>query len=456
MAQSISKMVATWDRALKYIQSQINDRGVFENFFEGTYIESINPNEVVVRTSTKFASEILETRFMPLVREALGDEISDRAVIRFVYGGDDGAKNEITSQKPTFFSDCYLNPNFTFRNFVVGSSNREAYQAALLIASDPGAVFNPLLIYGDSGLGKTHLLHAIGNAVREKNRDLKVLYMTTQDFLDEYVRYIHGDQKGESLRSFFKRSVDVLLVDDIQFLTNKQGTEEMFFTVFQTLYTSGKQIVITSDQHPSKLKGLDERLRSRFSQGLPMYVGKPTKEMCDAIIRSRLIGAGMDVSNFDPEVFNYFSTRFSKNVRELDGAINLLIFHVQHLGKQNHVGLAEAIDAVRSLVDASSDEKAMSVERIISVVADYYKQPADLLVGKGRNAQIALARHVAMYLCRVSLDAPYKKIGDALGGRDHTTVMNGIQNVEKMLTDDPSAKAIIDDLKARIAPKEEK
>ncbi len=453
MAQSISKMVAIWDNALKTIKSQMNDRQAFDTFFGGTYVDKITNQEMVIVASTNLACSILKENFMKVIRKALDGQIPESTEITFVCKADEPKSKQATQpQTRSFFADSKVNRKYTFDNFINGPSNKEAYQAALFVASNPGAFYNPLLIYGGSGLGKTHLLHAIGNQIREKNPLANVLYVTTQDFFDEYVRYVRGEQEGESLKAFFKRSVDVLLVDDIQFLVGKRGTEEMFFSVFQALYVAGKQIVITCDQLPSKLQGLDERLRTRFEQGLPVSVGKPTKETCEAIVKNKIIDAGLDVSSLDPEVLSYFSTRFNSNVRELEGAVNRLIFYVQNIENKNYIDLKTAIDSVRSLVDGKSDEKTASIQKVIDVVSEYYKIPSELLISKSRTAQIALARHVAMYLCRTLLESPYKKIGEAFGGRDHATVINGIKNVETMLKEDSSLQGVLDELSTKIKP----
>ena len=384
------------------------------------------------------------------------NDLDESIKLVFVCKDNVSEQKETQPQGGTFFSDSVVNRHYTFDNFIVGPSNKEAYQAALLIASNPGTMFNPLLIYSDSGLGKTHLLHAIGNSIHDKSPSSKVLYVTTQDFFDEYVRFVRGEQDGESLKAYFKRSVDVLLVDDIQFLVGKHSTEEMFFSVFQTLYNAGKQIVITSDQHPGKLEGLDERLKSRFSQGLPMSIGKPTKETCEAIIKNKIIDAGLEISDFDPEIFVYFSTRFCNNVRELEGAVNRLVFYSRNIETKKYVDLKTAIDAVKTLANGDSHAAALSSQKVINVVSAYYNLTSEQLVGKARTAQIALARHVAMYLCRVLLDVPFKKIGVEFGDRDHATVMNGIKNVENLLSTDPSAKGVIDALSAKIKPSDEK
>ena len=233
-------------------------------------------------------------------------------------------------------------------------------------------------------------------------------------------------------------------------LVGKRKTEEMFFSIFQTLYQSGKQIVITSDQHPSKLDGLDERLKSRFTQGLPLSINPPDKSTCEAILRMRIEANGLDVSQFDPEVISYFASKFSTNIRELEGALNRLIFYVVNIRPSHHITLELAMDSVRGLIDVKSDEANLSIAKIIDVVADYYNLATVQITGKIRTNQIALARHIAMYLCRTLLDAQYVKIGEAFGGKDHATVMSAIAKVGKMLKTDEGLKNTVAELEERL------
>ncbi|MCF0262204.1 MAG: ATP-binding protein, partial [Sphaerochaetaceae bacterium] len=225
MELTLSKAVAIWDRALKEIKSQLNDRNVFEQFFGGTYVDKISESEIEICCDTALAQTVLENNFLKLIRSALKNDIDESVKLVFVCKDNVSEQKETQPQGGTFFSDSVVNRHYTFDNFIVGPSNKEAYQAALLIASNPGTMFNPLLIYSDSGLGKTHLLHAIGNSIHDKSPSSKVLYVTTQDFFDEYVRFVRGEQDGESLKAYFKRSVDVLLVDDIQFLVGNKASE---------------------------------------------------------------------------------------------------------------------------------------------------------------------------------------------------------------------------------------
>ncbi len=451
MEKTVSELTLLWSRILEKIRIRLGEEGasVFEAFFKDTYIAKITDNKLIISANSLVAENCLNKTYKGMVDEIIHDSLESNYEANFVYqAGNIVEKKE--ESKPTFFSTSKLNPSYTFSNFVVGQSNREAYQASLMISKNPGELYNPLLIYSNSGLGKTHLLHAIGNSIKNSMPNKKVLYVTTQDFFDEYVNYVKGERGDDNLKTFFKNSVDVLLVDDIQMLVGKRKTEEMFFSIFQMLYSSGKQIVITSDQHPSCLDGLDERLKSRFTQGLPLSINPPDKETCEAILRMRIEANSLDVSQFDPEVISFFATKFSTNVRELEGALNRLIFYVVNVRPSQHISLELAVDSVRGLIDVKTDEASLSIAKIINVVADYYNLSPAQITGKIRTSQIALARHIAMYLSRDVLDAQYTKIGEAFGGKDHATVMSAISKVGKMLKTDKDLADAVNEIKGRL------
>jgi chromosomal replication initiator protein len=448
---TVSEIASIWSRVLSRIKDEIADPMVYDSFFSGTYVNSVEGNKMVVVANSGLAATILDTKYRSLVDGIVKDITQSDYELVFVDASSVNKKEaKQQSQKSRFFADSRINPNHTFQNFVMGPSNLEAYQAALMVSKNPGQLYNPLLIYSDSGLGKTHLLHAIGNAIKQQSPNMRVLYVTTQDFFDEYVKYVQGQQEGESLKDFFRTSVDALLVDDIQFLVNKTGTEEMFFAVFSTMVSMGKQIVITSDQHPAQLKGLDERLKSRFTQGLPLSISRPDQATSEAILRQRIAANGMDVNDFDPEVITYFAQKFSTNVRELEGALNRLLFYIVNINPTKHITLDVAMDSVRGLIDVQDDKTKLSIEKIINTVADYYNLAPYQLTGRIRTSQIAMARHIAMYISRDLLDAPFTKIGDAFGGKDHATVMNGVSKVEKSMQENEGMKKAVTELEERL------
>lgn len=450
MENTVSEIAALWDRILIRIKARMDDPLVYESFFQGSYIDSIQDNQMLVVANSGLAVSILSTKYKDMVDEIVHEATQSNFDVKFVKKDDIKKPTEIKVVKQPFFGDSVINPQYTFKNFVVGPSNREAYQAALMISQNPGKLYNPVLIYGGSGLGKTHLLHAIGNGIKEKFPTLRVLYVHAQDFFNEYVKYVTGDKEGNNIIDWFKNSVDVLLIDDVQFLANKQKTEETFFAIYNNFYAAGKQVVLTSDQHPSTLNGLDERLKTRFVQGLPLPINPPEKETCESILKLRIETNGLNVSDFDPEVISYMAENFGKNVRMLEGAFDRLLFYTVNIHPTKHIDLTTAMDSVSSLAEAQDDKTKLSEEKIISAVADYYNLAPYQLTGKIRTSQIAMARHIAMYLIRNLLDVPFTKIGQTFGGKDHATVMNGVQKVENAIKSDKDLQKAVTELKARL------
>jgi len=452
MLKSISEITQLWDRALAKIKEKITERHVYDAFFTNTYIYAINGNTISVVANSSLAKSVLASTYTNLVEEIIADITESNYVVDFVVSEEIAKQVDKPSEKPraSFFQTSKINPKFTFDNFVVGrNSNLQAYQAALMISSTPGKMYNPLFIYASSGLGKTHLLHAIGNYIKETTPLLNVLYISTDDFVEEYIRFVHGDKESESLKDFF-RSIDVLLIDDIQFLAEKPKTEEMFFHIFNLLVNSNKQIVLTSDRHPSELKGLENRLVSRFNQGLQISISVPDLETRKQILKKKISANNLDVNDFDDEVLDFFADRFGNNVRDLEGALNRLLFYIINIHPTKKVTYEIAVQSVESLINVLDSQSKLSEKRILNVVADYYNLTPTQLIGRNRTTQVSMARHIAMYLMRDLLDLPFSKVGKAFGGKDHSTVMNAIQKVEKLLKNDPSFKKVLDDLNGRL------
>ena len=452
MKNTISEITQLWDRILDRIGVKLNDRHIYDSFFSGSYIHSIDGDTMIVVVNSGLAASLLSSKYMDLISGIVRESTQSDFKLKFVQQNEvPTTTNKPVPDKASFFANSLINTKFTFDNFVVGASNREASQAALMIASTPGKLYNPLFIYSQSGLGKTHLLHAMGNYIKENSPVSKVLYISTDDFVDEFIKYVHGDKESETLKEFFK-SVDVLLVDDIQFLADKTKTEEMFFYIFNALVNSGKQIVLTSDRHPSDLKGLEARLVSRFNSGLTINISAPDQYTCIAILKKKIEANGLDIKNFDQDVLEFFADRFSKNVRELEGALNRLLFYIINIKQTQHIDMAVAIESVQPLIGSNGPKSSLTESKIIGTVADYYNLTPSQLTGKIRTSQIAMARHIAMYLIRTMLDLPFLKIGQLFGGKDHSTVMNGVEKVEKSLKTDTSLVAAIDELQKRLKP----
>ena len=451
MNNSISEIARIWQQTLKVIDKKLDERAIFDSFFANSYIQDIKGNTVTVAVGSATAERLLSSRYVDIIKDSLGEVTDNNYDLVFVQQDSIAKSNtkNLFAQKeesePSFFKDAKLDTNLTFDSFVEGAFNIEAYRAASVVAKNPGQAFNPLFIYSNSGLGKTHLLHAIGNKIQAKNPKAKILYIDANDFVDEYVKYVKGEKESETLKDFFS-SIDVLLLDDVQFLQNKVKTEEMFFYIYQKMINNNKQVVITSDRQPTELKGLEDRLVTRFSQGLTVNINNPDQATCVKILEKQIENAGLDISNFDPAVLHFYADKFSDNVRELEGKFNRLIFYVSEIKQVEKIDLDVAIEAVSNITNVKNAAAQLSEQKIINVVSDYYNLAPGQLVGKTRTGQIALARHVAMYLIRINIDIPLTKIGAMFGGRDHTTVMNGITKVEEMLKTDESLKAAINDL----------
>lgn len=451
VAPTLSEIAQLWDRVLDRLQTRINDRHIFDSFFADTYIHSIDGSDIKVVVSSGLASNLLSTKYMDVLALTVAEITQSNFKLLFLQKGDLEKNVKLVEKKPAFFASSFVNRKYTFDNFVVGTSNREAHQAAVLIASNPGKLFNynPLFIYSQSGLGKTHLLHAIGNYVRENAPNLKVLYITTDDFVDEFIKYVSGEKDSDNMKDFFK-AIDVLMVDDIQFLSEKVKTEEMFFHIFNHLVNAGKQIILTSDRHPSEIRGVESRLVTRFNSGLTMNITVPDLPTRVAILKKKIEANGLDITYFDEEVFHFFAERFSNNVRELEGALNRLVFYVINIKQTKHITMAVAIESVQPLIGSSGPVSSLTENRVINTVADYYNLTSQQLTGKIRTNQIAMARHIAMYLIRTMLDVPFLKIGALFGGKDHSTVMNAVKKVEKSLKVDEAIATAVDQLEKRL------
>jgi chromosomal replication initiator protein len=451
VAPTLSEIAQLWDRVLERLQTKINDRHIFDSFFADTYIHAIDANEIKVLVNSGLASNLLSTKYIDVLALAVAEVTQTNFKLVFLQKGELEKNIKATEKKSSFFANSFVNRKYTFDNFVVGTSNREAHQAAVLIASNPGKLFNynPLFIYSQSGLGKTHLLHAIGNYVRENAPSLKVLYITTDDFVDEFIKYVSGEKDSDNMKDFFK-AVDVLMVDDIQFLSEKVKTEEMFFHIFNYLVNAGKQIILTSDRHPSEIRGVESRLVTRFNSGLTMNITVPDLPTRVAILKKKIEANGLDITYFDEEVFHFFAERFSNNVRELEGALNRLVFYVINIKQTKHITMAVAIESVQPLIGSGVTLSSLTENRIINTVADYYNLTTQQLTGRIRTNQIAMARHIAMYLIRTLLDVPFLKIGALFGGKDHSTVMNAVKKVEKSLKIDEAIATAVDQLEKRL------
>ena len=340
-----------------------------------------------------------------------------------------------------------LNLNYTFDRFVVGGNNRFAHSAALAVAESPGDTYNPLYIYGGPGLGKTHLMHAIGNFILEQNPDARVLYVTSEVFTNEVIDSIRSGNANAMTKLREKyRTVDVLMIDDVQFIIGKESTQEEFFHTFNELHSAGKQIILTSDKPPKDMETLEERIRSRFEWGLMADIGSPDYETRMAILRKKQDQEGVTLDN---EILNYIATNIKSNIRELEGALNKLIAFRRLTG--NEITMDVATHELQNMINPDKPQE-ITLQLIVEIVCDHFQISMDQILSKSRTNEIAKPRMIAMYLAKTMTGASQDAIGSFLGGRDHSTVIHGIKRVETEIQNNETMKKQIEVIKKKINP----
>ncbi|MBO6280547.1 MAG: chromosomal replication initiator protein DnaA [Bacilli bacterium] len=457
MVTTLSEITKLWEKTLKKVDQKMNHDPSFDYFFANSYIYEKRGNTLIVVAPTLVAKTVIMDKYHDLVIDSLLELEDEEFEIEVVTEEDinkireSGIKKEdVNKEQSNFFADAKIRPELTFDNFVVGDFNKDAHRAAYYVAKNDDKLFNPLFIYSHSGLGKTHLMHAIANEVlKERMPNAKILYITANDFVEDYIKFIRAEKDQQSLKSYFK-SVDILLLDDVQFLANKVKTQEMFFYIYQDMINKGKQVILTSDRQPGELRGLEDRLVTRFSQGLTVKINEPDIDTCVEIVKEKITSYGMDIKRFDDNVFYLIAEKFSGDVRDLEGAAKNLKFDYMNLKDNERITLDIAIKAVSSKGDGKKIINQINGQKIISIVADYYNLTPSQITGKERNAQLVLARHLSMYLIRKYIDIPLKKIGEMFGGKDHTTVMSAITKVDKELKTDAQLQSAVEDLEKKI------
>lgn len=344
-----------------------------------------------------------------------------------------------------------LNNNYTFDNFIVGNSNKFAHAAALSVAENPGRIYNPLFLYGNSGVGKTHLMHAIGNYI-QKTLEKKVLYVTSEQFVDEFVKTNRKDESGTNFNyvEFFKdkyRNIDVLIIDDIQYLGGAQQSQQEFFHTFNNLFNDSKQIIVSSDRSPDDLKQLEDRLRTRFSWGLRVNISPPDYNLRKDILKKKII-AGSFEKDIPDDVVEYIASNIGPDVRHLEGAITRLIAYSTIMGGEK-ITLDLAIEALKDFNNMGVVEKN-DVHRIQKIVSEYFQISVEDIRSKKRSSNISFPRQIAMYLCRTMTSESFPKIGIEFGGKDHSTVMHSVEKIEKEIRENKDLANIIEKLKSDI------
>jgi chromosomal replication initiator protein len=378
----------------------------------------------------------------PIAAEQPDDEGPDWTMRRTEHSNGRHAARVVERNLEKDARDARLNPRYTFDTFVIGSSNRFTHAAAVAVAEAPARAYNPFFIYGDSGLGKTHLLHAIGHYAQSLMPGLRTRYVSSEEFTNDFINSVRDD-KMQAFQSRY-RSVDLLLIDDIQFIERAERTQEEFFHTFNTLHSTNKQIVISSDKPPRQLKSLEDRLRTRFESGLISDVQTPDLETRIAILRKKASQEGM---NLPPEVLEFIATRIESNIRELEGALIRVTAFASLNRQMVDMKLTESV--LKDLV-GDSEAPEISANTIMAVVADFFGITVDDLVGPSRSRALVHARQIAMYLCRELTDLSLPRIGEKFGGRDHTTVMHGERQIKTQMAEKRTTYNQISELTSRI------
>ena len=407
-----------------------------DTWFGDVEAVALEDTRLVLCVPTDFKRDIIRNRFQPLIE----------ANLRELFSFDVDAALLLPEERDTYAAQ-HTTPagggdaeRYTFERFVVGSTNRFAYTAAQKVAEEPGGSYNPLFIYGQSGLGKTHLLHAIANRVRKDRPGFRILYVQSEDFVNELIDYLrHRKDDMQSFRDKY-RSVDLFLMDDVQFIAGKDASEEELFHTFNTLYEQKKQIVFTSDRPPHEMLRLEQRLRTRFEQGLPADIQPPDYETRVALLKNKAVERGISLPD---TVLSYVAENITANVRQIEGVVNKIMAFQELMGEE--VDVDTTVRAVRDILRAK-ENFLPDPETIIQEVARFYELEAAAIRGQGQNKELSNARNVAMYIIREMTQLSLAEIGQKFGGRHHSTVLNSINRVEKQMKNQPELSEIIRDI----------
>ncbi len=469
-------MAAVWEQVLALTEKEII-KPIFDTWIRATIPLSLSDTTLEIGTPSQFIKDWIETRYSTTIQNTVQQVLKRPVQVKFINlnldsertaseettatAGEpvvivkenepplaeaalisptvaDGRKTVNATEDPL----SSLNPKYTFETFVIGNSNRFAHAASLAVAEVPAKVYNPFFIYGGVGLGKTHLMHAIGHRIRQNHSHLKVLYISSEKFTNELINSIR-DGNPESFRQKY-RNIDVLLVDDIQFLSKKEHTQEEFFHTFNTLHEANKQIIISSDRPPREIPTLEDRLRSRFEWGLITDIQAPDLETRIAILRKKAMLEGFTMPN---DVMVYIASRIDNNIRELEGALIRVMAYASLTNQSIDINLST--EALRDIFP-NSRPRQITMDHIQQVVANYFKIKQDDLIAKKRTRNVAYPRQIAMYLCREMTETSLPRIGEIFGGRDHTTVIHAHDKISRERNEDIKLNNILKELAKRI------
>ena len=436
----------------------------FRTWIEPLEVYNVSDSTVYILVPLKSSVDYISQKYLLPFQVCIAEITEQEFEVKFITV-DDSQNINVKNQDDTYkknvtqnsiFEQANLNPKYTFDTFVVGGNNNFAHAASLAVSESPGEIYNPLFLYGGVGLGKTHLMHSIAHFILEKDPTKKVLYVTSETFTNELIEALKsGKTSGgnELAMTAFRekyRNIDVLLIDDVQFIIGKESTQEEFFHTFNHLHTSGKQIIISSDKPPKDIETLESRLRTRFEWGLIADISSPNYETRMAILQKKIELDHLEKYNIPNDVLEYIATNVKTNIRELEGSLNKLIA-LYKLNNTGSIDIALAAEALKDII-SSDNRREVTPELILDIVSEHFGVSISDLKGNKRNAEIVFPRQIAMYLIRNMTETSLKAVGVILGGKDHSTIKHGIEKIENELKADETLSNTINIIKKKINP----
>lgn len=430
---------ALWASLQKYMRMELTSIS-YRKWVDVLTPLTVQNNVLVVECPDENTRETLKNFYIKQLRDSLKKADPRLADVLLVLPGD---RMSFMPKEDTLPESGFcLNSRYTFDTFVVGKSNYYAHAACLAVAENPGQQFNPLFLYGGVGLGKTHLMHAIGHQVRKNKPGARVLYTTSENFTNDLIESLRTGKNVEFRQKF--RNLDLLMIDDVQFIINKQSVQEEFFNTFNALHNAGKQIVISADRNPNELTTLEERLRTRLLMGLTADIQKPDEETRIAILKNK---AQQDHITVDDTIIRYIAEHIESNIRELEGCLTRVNFYANI--NKHPITMELAMEALKDILPQQK-KKLLTADTVLEAVCDYYSLSKDKLLSKRRDMEVVIPRQVVMYLCHELLSMPFKQIATLLGRDDHTTAISGCKKIESLIKSDSSFKSTLEDLKSRL------
>lgn len=435
----MEELQTIWKEVLKQLAEEVSEVS-YNSWIKSIKAEAMNEDKVILKVSSSLNQNMIMTKYFSLIESCL-ESVTSRKLDIEVFVEEEA---KVKAVSDPLQAENALNPKYTFSTFVVGNNNQMAYFASLAVAERPAKTYNPLFLYGGSGLGKTHMMQAIGNYYTENYPDKKVLYTTSEKFTYELVTAIR-EKTNQAFRNKY-RNVDLLLIDDIQFFANKEMAQEEFFHTFNALYELDKQIVLTSDRLPSEIPQLAERLRTRFNSGLIADVQPPDYETRMAILKNKIQGEYLAV---DDEIVEFIADSITSNVRDLEGAVKRILLYAG-IKRTSEISMELAKEALRDIL-TTQPGRVINIKLVIEEVEKYFRLSKGSLVSKKRSKDVAVPRQIAMYICREILDDPsFPKIGEEFGGRDHSTAMHNVNKIREEMQGDPELEKVVNEIISNI------